>query len=62
MGLIYSENKRNLMGIVLKFNCVNNYLCISVKFLMRSSYLCVVMINDKQLKCFYEVVNFGGKN
>lgn len=47
------------MGIMLKFNCVNNYLCIGVKILMRGSYLYVIIINDKQLKYRYEVVNFG---
>ena len=46
-GLIHGEDKRNLMGTVSKLNCVNNYLCISAKFLMRSSHLCVIMINDK---------------
>lgn len=49
------------MGTVSKLNCVNNYLCISAKFLMRSTHLCVIMINDKQLKYLHEVANWGEK-
>lgn len=48
MGQIHHEDKRNLMAMVSKLNCVNKYLCIGAKSLMRSSHLCVIAINDKQ--------------
>lgn len=42
-----TEDKKTSMGTVSKLNCVNNYLCIVAKILMRGRHLCVIIINDK---------------